>query len=170
MAESSQDSIPRETLSTPVVAPPPPEERITNLTGSNNTSHLPPSQDGGATNAHSNGESARPSNVVTNSDDATVKRTEPVDLTRPTIDPSTLAIHADDSLCAVTDIAPPIHMSTTFHYAEDPEKLVPVRDLKELVFLPCPFFPLLPSHLNPFFQLSFSAPSEPLPTLQIYIY
>lgn len=41
---------------------------------------------------------------------------------------STLAIHADDRLNTVTDVAPPIHLSTTFRYAHDPEALIPKHD------------------------------------------
>lgn len=32
------------------------------------------------------------------------------------LDISTLAIHADDSLALTADVAPPIHVSTTFRY------------------------------------------------------
>ncbi|KAL7275072.1 hypothetical protein RUND412_002007 [Rhizina undulata] len=39
---------------------------------------------------------------------------------------STLAIHADDHLASTTDVAPPIHVSTTFKYSNDPEELQPV--------------------------------------------
>ncbi|RMZ87906.1 hypothetical protein DV736_g4868, partial [Chaetothyriales sp. CBS 134916] len=45
------------------------------------------------------------------------------------ISPSTLAVHADDALNVVTDVAPPIHVSTTFRYPRDPTKLVPVYGL-----------------------------------------
>lgn len=40
-------------------------------------------------------------------------------------DQSTLAIHADDALNVVPDVAPPIHLATTFRYAEDPDQLIP---------------------------------------------
>lgn len=46
--------------------------------------------------------------------------------------PSTLAIHADDDLATsapATDIAPPLHTSTTFSYPGDPAHLVPAADL-----------------------------------------
>jgi cystathionine beta-lyase/cystathionine gamma-synthase len=36
---------------------------------------------------------------------------------------STLAIHADDPLNVVTDVAPPVHVSTTFRYPRQPEHL-----------------------------------------------
>ncbi|KAL4940705.1 hypothetical protein BDV06DRAFT_196159 [Aspergillus oleicola] len=42
--------------------------------------------------------------------------------------PSTQALHADDYLNLVTDVAPPIHLSTTFRYPNDPEALVPSED------------------------------------------
>lgn len=40
--------------------------------------------------------------------------------------PATHGIHADDRTNILTDIAPPIHTSTTFRYPRDPSKLVPV--------------------------------------------
>jgi cystathionine gamma-synthase len=41
--------------------------------------------------------------------------------------PSTLAIHADDHLnTRLADVAPPIHVSTTYRYAADPGLLSPV--------------------------------------------
>lgn len=40
--------------------------------------------------------------------------------------PATYGIHADDRTNVLTDIAPPIHTSTTFRYPRDPNKLVPV--------------------------------------------
>ena len=39
------------------------------------------------------------------------------------VSPATLAIHADDPLNVVSDVAPPVHVSTTFRYPRDPEKL-----------------------------------------------
>ncbi|KAM5449887.1 hypothetical protein MaudCBS49596_004649 [Microsporum audouinii] len=41
---------------------------------------------------------------------------------------STVALHADDPLNNVTDVSPPIHLSTTFRYAENPDDLVPESD------------------------------------------
>ena len=38
---------------------------------------------------------------------------------------STLAVHGDDPLNDSTDVAPAMHVSTTYRYSEDPEKLVP---------------------------------------------
>jgi O-acetylhomoserine/O-acetylserine sulfhydrylase-like pyridoxal-dependent enzyme len=43
--------------------------------------------------------------------------------------PATLALHADDALNNVTDVAPPIHLSTTFRYSDNPEELAPIADL-----------------------------------------
>lgn len=40
--------------------------------------------------------------------------------------PATHGIHADDRTNILTDIAPPIHTSTTFRYPRDPSKLTPV--------------------------------------------
>ncbi|KAL3445373.1 pyridoxal phosphate-dependent transferase [Aspergillus insuetus] len=42
--------------------------------------------------------------------------------------PSTRALHADDYLSLVTDVAPPIHLSTTFRYPREPENLVLSED------------------------------------------
>lgn len=41
-------------------------------------------------------------------------------------DPATLAIHADDGLNSATDVAPALHVSTTFRY--DNAKLNPKSD------------------------------------------
>ncbi|CCX31106.1 pyridoxal phosphate-dependent transferase [Pyronema domesticum] len=38
---------------------------------------------------------------------------------------ATLAIHADEHLAPVTDIAPPLHVSTTYRYVSNPDDLVP---------------------------------------------
>lgn len=64
-----------------------------------------------------NGEAAHPPEGV-NSTAASTK----------TYSPSTLAIHADDRLNNVTDVAPPIHLSTTFRYSHNPEELLPKAD------------------------------------------
>ncbi|KAF4237727.1 hypothetical protein CNMCM6805_006784 [Aspergillus fumigatiaffinis] len=42
--------------------------------------------------------------------------------------PATKALHADDRLNLVTDVAPPIHLSTTFRYSNDPDQLIPSED------------------------------------------
>ncbi|CAD6573311.1 MAG: hypothetical protein ASARMPRED_005990 [Alectoria sarmentosa] len=44
--------------------------------------------------------------------------------------PSTLAIHADDQLNRSADVAPALHVSTTFRYASNPEDLVTIKDFK----------------------------------------
>jgi hypothetical protein len=44
------------------------------------------------------------------------------------LSPATLAIHADDVLNNVTDVAPPLHVSTTFRYPKDPNELVVAGD------------------------------------------
>ena len=41
---------------------------------------------------------------------------------------STLGIHADDRLNSETDVAPSLHVSTTFRYPSDPNKLEPVYE------------------------------------------
>ena len=38
---------------------------------------------------------------------------------------ATRALHADDVVNVVTDVAPPLHLSTTYRYRKDPEELVP---------------------------------------------
>ncbi|KAF2014060.1 PLP-dependent transferase [Aaosphaeria arxii CBS 175.79] len=42
------------------------------------------------------------------------------------LSPATYAVHADDRINTVTDVAPPIHPSTTFRYPRNPEQLQPV--------------------------------------------
>jgi cystathionine beta-lyase/cystathionine gamma-synthase len=42
--------------------------------------------------------------------------------------PATKALHADDRLNLVADVAPPIHLSTTFRYSNDPDQLIPSED------------------------------------------
>jgi cystathionine beta-lyase/cystathionine gamma-synthase len=41
---------------------------------------------------------------------------------------ATLALHADDHLNSIEDVAPPIHVSTTFRYPKDPEVLRPSHE------------------------------------------
>lgn len=43
--------------------------------------------------------------------------------------PETLAVHGDDWLNKGTDVAPALHVSTTYRYVRDPEKLVPEHEL-----------------------------------------
>lgn len=56
---------------------------------------------------------------------------------------STLAVHGDDPLNDSTDVAPAMHVSTTYRYPEDPNKLVPFS--MDDVVRCCPVFqsPLL---------------------------
>lgn len=44
-------------------------------------------------------------------------------------DPATLAIHGDDWLNTGTDVAPALHVSTTFRYPHDPAALVPESEV-----------------------------------------
>ncbi|KIV81752.1 hypothetical protein PV11_03914 [Exophiala sideris] len=44
------------------------------------------------------------------------------------LSPATQAIHADDPLNHLTDVAPPIHVSTTFRYDKDPDRLRPFHE------------------------------------------
>lgn len=41
---------------------------------------------------------------------------------------STLSIHGDDHLNTASDVAPALHVSTTFRYSSNPEQLVPLAD------------------------------------------
>ncbi|KAA8913379.1 cystathionine beta-lyase [Sphaerosporella brunnea] len=49
----------------------------------------------------------------------------PASLANLNLAPATLAVHADEHLTSSTDIAPPLHVSTTFRYASQPEDLIP---------------------------------------------
>ncbi len=51
------------------------------------------------------------------------------DLTIGSLSPATQAIHADDHLNRTEDVAPAMHVSTTFRYADKPEDLVTAKDL-----------------------------------------
>jgi cystathionine gamma-synthase len=42
--------------------------------------------------------------------------------------PETLVVHGDDGINKTTDVAPALHVSTTFRYDHDPDKLVPALD------------------------------------------
>ena len=46
----------------------------------------------------------------------------------PTYSFATLGIHADDPINDSTDVAPALHVSTTFRYPHDPDKLIPECD------------------------------------------
>ncbi|KAK9234118.1 Cys/Met metabolism PLP-dependent enzyme-domain-containing protein [Lipomyces kononenkoae] len=41
---------------------------------------------------------------------------------------ASLGVHADDSYAIVSDVATPVHVSTTYHYDSDPTKLKSARD------------------------------------------
>ncbi|MCJ1394349.1 hypothetical protein MMC18_007227 [Xylographa bjoerkii] len=43
---------------------------------------------------------------------------------------ATQAIHADDHLNRIEDVAPPVHVATTFRYHDDPDQLIPSTDLE----------------------------------------
>ncbi|KAK2798202.1 hypothetical protein FQN51_007888 [Onygenales sp. PD_10] len=45
------------------------------------------------------------------------------------VHPATLALHADDPVNVVTDVAPPMHLSTTFRYSDNPDELIPCAEL-----------------------------------------
>jgi cystathionine beta-lyase/cystathionine gamma-synthase len=42
--------------------------------------------------------------------------------------PATRAVHADDPMNFYTDVAPAMHVSTTFRYSSDPDALQPASD------------------------------------------
>ncbi|KAF2090403.1 cystathionine gamma-synthase [Saccharata proteae CBS 121410] len=48
--------------------------------------------------------------------------------TAPTYSAATLAIHADDAINKTADVAPALHVSTTFRYPHDPSQLIPTID------------------------------------------
>lgn len=50
------------------------------------------------------------------------------DLDLNTLSPATQAIHADDPLNILDDVAPAIHVSTTFRYDSNPDRLFPVHE------------------------------------------
>ncbi|KAF2404078.1 cystathionine gamma-synthase [Trichodelitschia bisporula] len=58
------------------------------------------------------------------SSNETIEAHEPVLSFRP----ATLAVHVDDRFALTTDVAPPMHVSTTYRYPSDPDELVPVAD------------------------------------------
>lgn len=56
----------------------------------------------------------------------------------PPLHAATYGIHADDQVNVLTDVAPPIHTSTTFRYPPDPNDLQPVPKDGEFVDLQTP--------------------------------
>ncbi|RAR09345.1 PLP-dependent transferase [Stemphylium lycopersici] len=61
-----------------------------------------------------------------------------ISMSMPQYHPSTQGIHADDRINVLTDVAPPIHTSTTFRYPHNPDELQPVPDEGEFVDLQTP--------------------------------
>ena len=55
---------------------------------------------------------------------------------------STRSLHADDALNVLSDVAPPIHVATTYRYSNDPADLIPAADIANVCLL------LKPSHIN----------------------
>ncbi|KAH7355726.1 cystathionine gamma-synthase-like protein [Pyrenochaeta sp. MPI-SDFR-AT-0127] len=52
--------------------------------------------------------------------------------------PATYGVHADDCINVLTDVAPPIHTSTTFRYPRNPDHLQPGLEEGELIGLQTP--------------------------------
>lgn len=45
------------------------------------------------------------------------------------LSPATKALHADRDLDITSDVAPPLHVSTNFRYASNPEALIPIVEI-----------------------------------------
>ena len=70
---------------------------------------------------------AEPSPALTVPMRHATKHAAPSDLS-----PSTQAVHADDHFVGgITDVAPPLHVSTTFHFPRKPEDLVPFSQITD---------------------------------------
>lgn len=89
--------------------------------------------------------------------------------------PATQAVHADDHLNRSSDVAPPLHVSTTFRYARNPSELVPAKELDAStqnllqptpVSLPYP----TPNHCPSTTPLNPLNPPTPPKTLDAHIY
>jgi hypothetical protein len=65
---------------------------------------------------------------------------------------SSQAIHADDYLNKGQDVAPPLHVSTTFRYSNDPSKLQKWQDLD--VYSPLFLLTLLQANSQSFFHIT----------------
>lgn len=65
-------------------------------------------------------------NGVHQSDDVNSAAFQHLDLS--TLSPATAAVHADDPLNIIDDVAPAIHVSTTFRYPRDPDQLFPTHE------------------------------------------
>lgn len=88
----------------------------------------------------------------------------------PSYSLATLGVHGDDACNSSTDVAPALHVSTTFRYTSDPDALVPVSDsavctclcvvlyshvLYSTSHIPCPTSQSQPSHVpRPISQIS----------------
>lgn len=78
---------------------------------------------------------AQPSSNGTHPQEVEVEPTDAADVFDMTsLSPATQAIHADDPLNIVDDVAPPIHVSTTFRYNKDPSQLRPIWERPDPVF------------------------------------
>jgi hypothetical protein len=53
----------------------------------------------------------------------------PLDARLASLSLSSKTIHADDFLNKGQDVAPPLHVSTTFRYSKNPDDLVPAAEL-----------------------------------------
>lgn len=75
---------------------------------------------------------------------------------------STRSLHADDVLNVVSDVAPPMHLSTTFRYSDDPSALIPAADLNSVRIVQCSpsTFPSLPPPYPSYSTLSMALPSN----------
>jgi hypothetical protein len=83
---------------------------------------------------------ASPSDVTINGSDQHVKH-EFKKLSIKAQSPATIALHADDPLNVVDDVAPPMHVSTTYRYPHNPEALFSVteRGVRTLHTIQMPF-------------------------------
>jgi cystathionine beta-lyase len=56
------------------------------------------------------------------------------------ISASTQALHIDEAFNVTTDVAPPLHVATTFRYPDDPDELVPAAERGVCPAIPEPFY------------------------------
>ncbi|MCJ1383558.1 hypothetical protein MMC17_006672 [Xylographa soralifera] len=73
-----------------------------------------------------------PNGIVANGVDASSSSPQPT----PSLhkwSAATQAIHADDHLNRIEDVAPPVHVATTFRYHDDPDQLIPSTDVAALL-------------------------------------
>ena len=88
----------------------------------------------GANRFHGVVEDASPSQPNGDTTDSHEIETLLSDFDMATLSASTQAVHADDSMNLFDDVAPPIHVSTTFRYNKDPSKLRPIHERPEPIF------------------------------------